>query len=141
MHRSVPSPLSSGPASKLATDLRALQPHHRLPHSKVDVPAARPGSPDGVVRLGLANGSVARACEARRHVPRDPRSGGGGIPDALAACDGCQRSTMERTGRKVPKMNVAARKTLGAIAFIASLLILLFAPAGTLSFWQAWVYL
>jgi protein-S-isoprenylcysteine O-methyltransferase Ste14 len=38
-------------------------------------------------------------------------------------------------------MNVAARKTLGAIAFIASLLILLFAPAGTLSFWQAWVYL
>jgi protein-S-isoprenylcysteine O-methyltransferase Ste14 len=41
----------------------------------------------------------------------------------------------------MPKMNVAARKALGASAFIACLLILLFAPAGTLSFWQAWVYL
>jgi protein-S-isoprenylcysteine O-methyltransferase Ste14 len=37
-------------------------------------------------------------------------------------------------------MNVTARKALGASAFIASLLILLFAPAGTLSFWQAWLY-
>jgi len=38
-------------------------------------------------------------------------------------------------------MNVAARKAMAGFALIACSLILLFAPAWTFRFWQAWVYL
>jgi hypothetical protein len=52
-----------------------------------------------MARCRLAFGSVAGAPQGYRYVHRDHRYRGGRLPDAVAACAGCQRSTLQGTGR------------------------------------------
>src|SRR5580692_3435108 len=68
--------VSSRSRAKRPADFRGVQPHHRYPHFKVDLPAARSGRLDGPLGSGLANVSVARVARVSKHVRRDSRHRG-----------------------------------------------------------------